>query len=262
MSMELFSLRGKNAVVTGASRGIGQALALGLAEAGADIALIARGQAGLEETAAMVRQAGTSVATFPCDVSKAEEVSKTFAAIAKGWSSVDVLINNAGTNVRTRALEVTDEWEAILQTNLGSAFHCSCAAARLMMEGKQGGRIINIASVAGVTAVDTGTPYAASKAGMSGMARALALEWGEHAITVNCIAPWYFRTPLTAPVLDDPEILRRVLKRTPLGRVGELKDLVGTAIYLASEAGAYVTGQTIVVDGGMTIFGYSPYTED
>ena len=262
MSLELFSLEGKRAVVTGASRGIGQALAVGLAEAGAELALVARSQEGLRQTQTIITKGEGSAVTFTCDVSKPDEVRHTFAAIAETWPTVDVLVNNAGMNIRTRALETTDEWEKIIPANLGSAFHCSREAARLMVAGKRGGRIIGIASVAGVSAVDTGTPYAASKAGMCGMARSLALEWGQYGITVSCIAPWYFRTPLTVPVLNDPKTLRRVLSRMPLGRIGEMKDLIGTAIYLASEAGGYVTGQTIVVDGGMTTFGYSPFTEE
>jgi NAD(P)-dependent dehydrogenase (short-subunit alcohol dehydrogenase family) len=263
MSLELFSLKDKKAVVTGASSGIGQALAVGLAEAGADVALIARTQSGLDETATMVDQAGGGVQTIQCDVSKPEQIHEAFSTIAKSWPEIDILINNAGTNIRTPALDVTvEDYQTVVRTNLDSAFFCSREAVKLMVKAGNGGRVIGIASVAGVTGVNTGAAYAGSKAGMSGMTRALALEWGQYDVTVNCIAPWYFRTPLSAAVLDDPKIKRRVVSRTPLGRIGKMEDLIGTTIFLASEAGAYVTGQTIVVDGGMTIFGYSPFTED
>jgi NAD(P)-dependent dehydrogenase (short-subunit alcohol dehydrogenase family) len=252
-----FRLDGKTAIITGAGRGIGRALALGLAEAGADVALVARTMDDLERTAAEIRSLGRNAYAYPCDLTRTSELESTFSAIVSQAGKIDVLINNAGMNIRTPALDVTeDEWEKIMQTNLKSAFFLSQLAARHMKE-KGGGTIVNIASVSGHMALRTGIVYASTKAAMIQMTKNMALEWATYGIRINAIGPWYFRTPLSEKLLDDPSFLQAVLARTPMKRVGELPELVGPALFLASDASSYMTGQTLFVDGGMTIFGFS-----
>ncbi len=183
-------------------------------------------------------------------------MEKTAAQALADLGRLDIWINNAGMNIRTPALEVTDsEWETIVGTNLKSALIGSQQAARFMKE-QGGGSIINIASVAGVTALRTGVVYGATKAGMIQMTRNLALEWAPYGIRVNGVGPWYFKTPLSEKVLADEAYLSRILDRTPMGRIGELRELVGPVVFLASEASSYMTGQTLIVDGGMSIFGF------
>jgi NAD(P)-dependent dehydrogenase (short-subunit alcohol dehydrogenase family) len=253
--LKRFSLVGRRAAITGASRGIGRALALGLAEAGADVALVARTVDALEETAAAARRLGVRALALPADVSDSAQVAAAFASIEKQWGGLDILINNAGINIRRPALEATDEdWHAVLRANLDSAFWCAREAGRLMKDG--GGRIVFVGSIAGIVAIPTGVAYAASKAGIAQMTRTLALEWARHRIRVNCIAPWYIRTPLTEELLQDEAYLKVVLRATPMRRVGAPDDLVGAAIFLCSDASAYITGQTLAVDGGMTIAGF------
>lgn len=252
-----FSLDGKVAVVTGAGRGIGRALAIGLAEAGADVALIARTESDLEKTAGIIKEMGRSTVTIRTDVTSREEVHNAISNIDSEWGRIDVLINNAGMNIRSKALEVTDdEWQRIMDTNLKSAFMMSQEVGALMKEQGTGGRIINIASVAGHVALRTGVVYAATKAALIQMTKVLAMEWGQYGINVNSIGPWYFKTPLTEKLLADEDYLKDILAVTPLNRIGELPELVGPAVFLSSEAGSYVTGQTLFVDGGMTIHGF------
>jgi len=255
-ALELFSLRGRRALVTGASRGLGRHVALGLARAGADVALVARDAAALGETARHVEAAGARAIALEADLVRPGEPARVVAAARDALGGLDVLVNNAGTNVRKPALETSDaDFEAILRLNLGAAFACARAAAEHM---ERGARLINIGSVAGHVAIPTGVAYAASKAALAQMTRVLALEWGPRGINVNCVAPWYFRTPLTEAVLDDPPTLARILRATPLGRIGEPDDLVGVVVFLASKAAAYVTGQTIAVDGGMSSSAFHP----
>lgn len=252
MTAHLFSLDGRRAVVTGASRGLGRAIALGFADAGADVALLARSKDDLDACADEIKRRGRRALVLPTDVTKSAEVVAAFDAIEKAWGGLDILVNNAGTNIRRPALDTSDEvWHTILQTNLDSAFFCSREAGKRMVPAGYG-RVIMIGSVAGVIAMPTGVAYGATKAALSHMTKSLAQEWGPNNVTVNCIAPWYFRTPLTEKLLDDPAYLARILKITPLGRTGEDRDLVGVAVFLASDASAYVTGQTLAVDGGMS----------
>lgn len=251
-----FRLDGRKALITGAGRGIGRALAVGYAEAGADVALVARTREQLEETAALVRAAGREALVVPADIRNPNEVRAAVRHAAEWAERIDILVNNAGMNIRTPALEVTEEqWETIMQTNLKSAFLFSQEVGRHMKE-NGGGRIVSIASVAGQVALRTGVAYGATKAALMQMTRILALEWGKFGINVNALGPWYFKTPLTEKLLADPDYLRDILARTPLQRVGELPELVGPAVFLASEAASYVTGQTLMVDGGMTIYGF------
>jgi NAD(P)-dependent dehydrogenase (short-subunit alcohol dehydrogenase family) len=256
MYLPSFNLEGKVTVVTGAGRGIGRALAVGFAEAGSDVVILARTEEDLENVAAEIRQKGRQAYSFPVDITKREEVEDVINDVIGKRGKIDVLVNNAGMNIRTPALEVTDEeWETIMQTNLKSTFMLSQIVGRHMKE-SGGGRIINISSVAGHVALQTGVVYGASKAALIQMTKTLALEWGKHGIHVNAIGPWYFKTPLTEKLLADESYLNKILDRTPLKRVGELEDLVGPAVFLASDASNYITGQTLFVDGGMTIYGF------
>lgn len=256
MWLPSFRLEGKTALVTGAGRGIGKALALGLAEAGADVAIVARTQEHLMEVAEEIKRMGRTAYVAAADVTSREQVEKAVESVLNKAGRVDILVNNAGMNIRTPALDVTDEeWEAIIQTNLKSAFMMSQTLGRHMKEAG-GGRIINVASVAGHVALRTGVVYGATKAAMIQMTKILALEWGKHHILVNAIGPWYFKTPLTEKLLEDEHFVHEVLSRTPLKRIGELQDLVGPVVFLSSEAANYMTGQTLFVDGGMTIYGF------
>lgn len=252
-----FRVDGKRAVVTGAGRGIGRALAIGLAEAGADVALISRTREDLEETASIIHELGSRTLILQADVTKRKEVQQTVAQIQGEWKNIDVLINNAGINIRSKALEVTEEeWQTIMDTNLKSAFMFAQEIGKIMKEQPTGGRIINISSVAGHVALRTGVVYASTKAAMIQMTKVLAMEWGQYGINVNSIGPWYFKTPLTEKLLADEDYVRDILSVTPLKRVGELSELVGPVVFLSSEAGSYVSGQTLFVDGGMTIHGF------
>ncbi|MDF2921804.1 MAG: 2-deoxy-D-gluconate 3-dehydrogenase [Paenibacillaceae bacterium] len=256
MWLPSFQLEGKTAVVTGAGRGIGRALAVGLAEAGADVAIVARTEGDLLEVAGEIRETGRKAYICRADVTNRSQVEAALAEVVSQAGQLDILVNNAGMNIRTPALDVTDEeWDTIVQTNLKSAFLMSQCAGRHMKEAG-GGRIINVASVAGHMALRTGVVYGSTKAAMIQMTKILALEWGKHNILVNAIGPWYFRTPLTEKLLQNDEFVAEVLSRTPLKRIGDLRDLVGPVVFLSSEAANYITGQTLFVDGGMTIYGF------
>ncbi|WP_040950018.1 SDR family NAD(P)-dependent oxidoreductase [Gorillibacterium massiliense] len=256
MYLPSFSVEGKTAIVTGAGRGIGRALAIGLAEAGADVALFARTQSDLEEVAAEVRKIGKKAYPLRVDVTQREEVESAVEEVRGLAGNIDILVNNAGMNIRTPALEVTDEqWNTIIQTNLKSVFLMSQTCGRIMKEAGAG-RIINVSSVGGHVALRTGVVYGATKAAIIQMTKILALEWGKYGVLVNAVGPWYFRTPLTEKLLANEEYVGEILARTPLGRIGALEELVGPVVFLASDAANYVTGQTLMVDGGMTIYGF------
>ncbi|WP_335869660.1 SDR family NAD(P)-dependent oxidoreductase [Bacillus sp. 2205SS5-2] len=256
MYLSSFNLHGKNAVVTGAGRGIGQAVAIGLAEAGANVILVSRTKANLEETAIHIKNQNVSYWVMPTDVTSEKAVESLFKRIDEEVGSVDILINNAGMNIRSKALDVTtEEWNIIMDTNLKSAFQMAQKAGERMQ--KLGhGKIVNISSVGGHVALRTGVVYAMTKAALIQMTKVLALEWGEHNINVNAIGPWYFPTPLTEKLLQDENYVEDILRVTPLNRLGKLEELVSPTVFLCSEAGNYITGQTLFVDGGMTIQGF------
>ncbi|MBT2677780.1 glucose 1-dehydrogenase [Bacillus sp. ISL-35] len=257
MFLPSFDLSGKTAIVTGAGRGIGRALAVGLAEAGADVAILARTEKDLTETAGLIEELGKKALVLPTDVTEREQIHTAIAEIESKWGKIDILVNNAGMNIRSKALDATDEeWQKIMDTNLKSAFMMSQEAGRIMKNQHSGGKIINIASVAGQVALRTGVVYAATKAALMQMTKVLAMEWGQYGVNVNSIGPWYFKTPLTEKLLEDEAYVKDILAVTPLKRIGELPELVGPVVFLSSDAGNYVTGQTLFVDGGMTIHGF------
>ncbi|MBM6619303.1 SDR family NAD(P)-dependent oxidoreductase [Bacillus suaedaesalsae] len=257
MYLPSFDLTNKIAVVTGAGRGIGRAIAIGLAEAGADVALLSRTEEDLKLVASEIEKLGRKVLYIPTDVTSRQDVQNAVNKIKMEFDTIDILINNAGMNIRSKALDVTDEeWHAIMDTNLKSAFMMAQEVGKVMKENGKNGRIITISSVAGHVALRTGVVYAATKAAIIQMTKVLALEWGQYGINVNSIGPWYFKTPLTEKLLQDEQYVSEILSVTPLKRVGELPELVGPTVFLCSDAASYITGQTLFVDGGMTIQGF------
>lgn len=242
----LFSLEGKRALVTGASRGLGRAIALGLAKAGAEMVVTARSEAALSAVSADIRAIGGAATCLALDQSRVEEIE---AALA-GVSDIDVLVNNAGTEEVSPSEKVSPAlWDKIIDTNLKGAFFVTQWVAQGMLA-RGRGAIINLCSLTSFVGVPTATPYGASKSGLLGMTHALAAEWGGRGIRVNAIAPGYFRTDMTEVFYRDEAWASSMLGKIPQGRFGKPEDLVGVAIFLASDASAYVNGQCIGVDGG------------
>lgn len=253
---DLFSLQGKHALVTGGGSGIGQMLATTLARAGARVTVVGRRVAPLQET---VRQIATSGGQARHAIFDASEIDKSADFIAQlqndgdSFGAVDILINNAGFNPRRSIADTTPEdWRAVIDSNLSSAFFLARAAAPAMIANGWG-RILNLASLQSALAFKNGAAYGAAKSGISQLTRAMAREWSEHGITANAIAPGFFPTDLTAPVLrDSPETANHLAARTAIGRNGALEDLQGAALLFCSPAGRYITGQTLFIDGGFT----------
>jgi Tropinone reductase 1 len=249
----LWSLTGRRALVTGASRGIGLAIARALGERGAEIWLAARGRERVEEAAAMLRAEDIRAHVVVADVGKTADRRAMLEAVG---APLHILVNNAGFNIRKAALEYeTEELLGILETNLVAAFELT-RAAHPALKAAGSASVVNISSVAGLTHLRTGAPYAMSKAAMNQMTRNLAAEWAGDGIRVNAVAPWYIETPLARQVLDDADFLADVLSRTPLGRIGRPEEVGATAAFLCLPAAGYITGQTLPVDGGFSTFGF------
>jgi len=251
----LFGLGERVAVVTGAASGIGRGIAEGYARAGAQVALLDVNAAQLEEAAAQIRSQGGDAAIFVCDISSAEAVRATVAAIVERFGKIDILVNNAGIGMRAPAESMTDEqWITVLNINLTGAFYLCREVGSHMISHQIKGRIINMASITAVVGVETGNAnYAATKGGIVAMSRSLALEWAKHGILVNAIAPSHTRTPLIEALMErQPETRRYFENNIPLGRLGEVQDIVGAAIFLASNASGFITGHVLLVDGGHT----------
>ena len=246
-----FSLDNQTALVTGASRGIGQAIAVALAQAGAEVIITGRDRASLEETETLITAAGRMCQVEILDVCHSASIQHCFESVGPRLS---ILVNNAGVEEIRPSFEVDIPlWERILGTNLRGSFFCAQAAARQMtVEGRRarGGVILNLCSLTSEVGIPTAVPYGASKSGLLGMTRALAAEWGPLGIRVNGIGPGYFRTAMTDPFYSEPHWQNRMLAKIPLGRFGRMEDLMGTAVFLCSAAAAYITGQVIYVDGG------------
>ena len=255
MSSQLFSLEGKTAVITGGTSGIGRALSLGLAEAGANVIATARRQQQVEETASAIEAIGRKTLRVPSDVSDRSSLEQLAAAVLATFGNVDILINCAGRIKRTPTLTMPeDEWAAILDSNLtGTLRACQVFGKHMLQRGY--GRIVNITSLNSFVALNEVAAYAASKSAVSSLTRSLAVEWSKRGVTVNAIAPGVFRTDLNAQLLDSTPRGHELLMRTPMGRFGKTEELVGAAIFLASDASSFVTGHTIVVDGGFLASG-------
>jgi dehydrogenase/reductase SDR family protein 4 len=248
-----FSLKGKVVLITGASRGIGQAAAIEMALAGADVAIASRKLPDLEKVAEEVRKAGRKCIPVAAHVGKTEEINSLVKRVVEEFGKIDILVNNAATNPTMASSIDVDErtWDSIMNLNLKGLFFLSQAVARIM-RGKGGGKIINVASVAGITP-DILPLYSISKAGVIMATKVMAREWAPYNIRVNAVAPGLTKTRFSEALWKNPDILQMAMSRTPMARPAEPEEMSGAIIYLASDASSYVTGQVIAIDGGMTI---------
>jgi NAD(P)-dependent dehydrogenase (short-subunit alcohol dehydrogenase family) len=254
MIPELFDLSGRVALVTGASKGLGKAMAIALAHAGADLALYGRDVAELKAVKETICDLGRRAEYFVVDLLKKTEIDAGVKNTIAAFGRVDVLVNNAGVNVRKPVLEITsEEWDFVVDTNLKGYLFMTQAVVPHMLS-QNSGKIINMASILGAVALPSQVAYASSKGGIIQMTKVMALEWAQQNVQVNAIGPTYFETPLVAPLRNDPERYNFIIERTPLRRWGQPEELSGVVIFLASKASDFVTGQTIFVDGGWTIW--------
>ncbi|HEX4309059.1 MAG TPA: SDR family oxidoreductase [Acidobacteriaceae bacterium] len=252
MSETLFDLTGQVALVTGTSRGLGQYLARALAKAGADLVLTSRTRASLKEFEQEMRGLGRRVASLELDVRDFASIERMAAEAQTALGPIQILVNNAGCNVRKPALDVTwDDWNLVLDTNLRGSFFVAQTIARGMIE-RGYGRIINIGSVTSVFGYAGLAPYGASRGGIRQLTMSLADDWGQHGVTVNCLAPGWFKTDQNKVLYENAEWVEYLVDRVPVKRPGQPHDLDGAVVFLASEASRYVTGQTLLVDGGIS----------
>ncbi|HEY3863910.1 MAG TPA: glucose 1-dehydrogenase [Verrucomicrobiae bacterium] len=252
MSASPFDLTGKVALVTGASRGLGQYFARALAAAGADLIITSRRAETLREFQQEIEAMGRRAFSVALDVRDLDSIRQMAAQAMEHFGRIDILVNNAGCNVRKPALEVTwDDWNLILETNLRGTFFVSQAVAPQMIARKRG-RIINIGSVTAVAGYAGLGPYGASRGGVKQLTMSLADDWGVHGVTVNCLAPGWFKTAQNAVMYENQEWVQYLCDRIPLKRPGQPRDLEGAIVFLASDASEYITGQTLLVDGGIS----------
>ena len=252
---ELLSIKGKVAVITGASSGLGVTFAEALAEGGANLILAARRIEKLNEVAVQMRKLGVKAMPFQCDVSKQEEVQALVNTTIKNFGKLDIIVNNAGVAAMGPSIEMpVEEWNRVVSVNLTGVFLCARTAAKQMI--KQGsGKVINIASIYGAVGdVFPAAPYYATKGAVINLTRDLAVEWAPFKVNVNAIAPGFFPSEMTEGIFRESRYTEYITKQTPLGRIGKPDDLKGAVLFLASPASDFVTGQTIFVDGGWTIW--------
>lgn len=250
---KFFDLTGKKALVTGAGRGIGKAVALGLARAGADIGLVARTESEIIAVAGHIKEIGRQAVVAASDLTKTADIPALVSGLAGELGGIDILVNNAGTNIPQDSVDVTEAaWDSVLAINLKSCFFMAQAVAKVMIEQGRGGRIINMSSQTGTVALIKRAAYCASKAGLNLVTKVLAMEWGPHEILVNAVAPTFVETEMTKPMLADPQFREYALAKNVLKRFGTPDDVAGAVTYLASPAANLVTGHILLVDAGWT----------
>ncbi|MCA1597231.1 MAG: 3-oxoacyl-ACP reductase FabG [Chloroflexi bacterium] len=252
-SLEWFSLSGKVAFVTGGSRGLGKAIAMGLAGAGASVVVVGRNLEAARAAASEIESvSGQRAIAVSADVSRSADVDTAVAAALAEYGQIDILVNNAGVNIRGDCTEYKDEdWLTVLHTNLSSVFYCCRAVGRHMVE-RRGGRVINLASMMGAISMPGRVAYSSTKAGVVGLTKTLALEWASYGITVNAICPGPFATEMNLPVINDPVANASFTSKIPVGRWGEMNEVAAAALYLASDLAGFTTGASLFVDGGWT----------
>ena len=251
--LDSFRLDGRRALVTGGSRGLGRVMAEALAEAGADVAITSRSADSAAEAAVAIAGAtGRTVRGYAADVQMSEAIARLAEEVEATLGPVDILVNNAGVNIRGASDQLTEaDWDTVIDTNLKGPFLC----ARLFgprMAARGWGRVINVGSILSVVGIAGRAPYAASKAGIVNLTRVLALEWADRGVTVNAICPGPFGTEMNKPLLDDPEKFKAFVAKIPMGRWGELPEIAGVTVFLASAASSFVTGSSVFIDGGWT----------
>ena len=256
--MKEMKLQGKVAIVTGASKGIGKGIAIRYAQEGAAVVLASRSMDLLEEIASGIRNEGGKALAMYLDVTRYENIESVVAKTVESFGRLDILVNNAGISMAKPSEELPpQDWQRALETDLSGIFYgCQCAARQMMSQG-QGGSIINITSVYGLVAAPGRAAYCASKAAANMLTKVLAIEWAKKGIRVNAIAPGYFRTELVQGVIDSGMLKLDIIeKRTPLGRIGEVPELLGLAVHLACDESSFMTGSVVNVDGGWEAYGY------
>ncbi len=254
MSLEMFDLTGKVAMVTGSTRGLGEAAAMALAKAGADVAVCGRNPADLNRVSSAIMAMNRKSAGFTLDVTSRDSIYEGVEQILKHFGKVDILVNNAGVNRRGPVLEYPEEaWDLVIKTNLKGYFLVAQTVVPQMLQ-RGYGKVINISSIFGTVALPNLVAYAASKGGVNQMTKVMALEWAEKGVRVNAIGPSYFETDLVTRLRNDPERFKFINERTPMGRWGNPSELEGIVIFLASPASDFITGQTIYIDGGWTVW--------
>ena len=250
-----FRLNSRVALVTGGSRGLGYTIAMALAQAGADVAITSRHADGAAAAASAITSAtGRSVQPFALDVTKTDELAHAIAGIEGALGPIDILVNNAGLNIRGPVTDLTEaDWDAVIDTNLKGPFLLARAIGP-KMAARGWGRVINLASVLSAIALAGRAPYCSSKSGLIGLTRVLALEWAGTGVTVNALCPGAFGTEMNRPLLDDPVKYQEFVRKIPMGRWGEVEELAGAAVFLASPASSYMTGSALFIDGGWSVW--------
>lgn len=251
-----WTLEGKQALITGGTKGIGYAVAQEILDLGGEVYIVARDAQLIKERIASWHNQGFKVLNSVADISVKADRTKLFQEINNKWGRIDILINNVGTNIRKKATEYSDsEYERVVLTNMHSTFSM-CQGAFQMLRKSEAGAVVNITSVAGLTHLRTGAPYGMTKAAINQLTKNLSVEWASEGIRVNTVAPWYTRTPMVKKLVENREYLRDILGRTPLGRIAEPEEIAAAVVFLCMPAASYITGQCIAADGGFTVNGF------
>ena len=252
MDRMLGGVAGKVAIVTGATRGIGQAIARAYATAGIKVAVVSRSAADCEQSVREINDNGCVAMSAPCDVTQLAAFRKVVEQVVAHWGRLDILVNNAGTAITRKAIDLSEEeWDQVVDLDLKSVFFCAQSAARVMIT-QRSGKIINVASILGLVGANGLIPYCAAKGGVVNLSRALASEWARYGIQVNSLCPGYVITDINREKLSDEKAQAGLLAKTPAGRLGQVEDMTGAELFLASPASDYMTGQALTVDGGWT----------